>query len=377
MGIALRKHTANGPLRSGRSTSRSGQPAGLPIQRPGQHYSLSPIARHRTLPLPFDVVTSADEPDNDKPVNVDIAVDINTSTSAPDNVTTSTNSSNSNSSNSLAQVTPAAQALQAQRALVAQLSREVKRIEVAGRVQPDQLGRRSAVFSSGSASIDSCLPYKGYESGTIIEYLQNSAGSGATTLALSAAREALAVTDRFCVVVDWRRQFYPPAAAALGLDLKRIVIVRPTTLADRLWAIDQALRCPSIVAVIAEIEQLDDHAARRLQLAAESGGGLGFLVRSSQRQQPSWAEVQWLVRPLVRAASPTPAAPIPAAIAPLPHRQLQLELLRVRGGQSGSRVHIQINATNGRLEPTAAAAALARTLSRADQKPAENKARLA
>ncbi len=95
----------------------------------------------------------------------------------------------------------------------------------------------------------------------------------------------------------------PTTAAALGLDLKRIVIVRPTTLADRLWAIDQALRSPSIVAVIAEIEQLDDHAARRLQLAAESGGSLGFLVRSSQRQQPSWAEVQWLVRPMARAVT--------------------------------------------------------------------------
>ncbi len=337
---------------------RSQRPS-LAQRRPGQHYSLSPVAqrRLRTLPLPFEVVaestnvatTAADDASrpcgSDPPTAQAIVVP----------PTTQVDSEKIRTSAALAQ-----------RALVAQLSREVKRIEVAGRVQPDQLGRRSAVFSSGCTTIDGCLPCGGYESGTIIEYLQNSAGSGATTLALSAAREALAVTDRFCVVVDWRQQFYPPAAAALGLDLKRLVIVRPTTLADRLWAIDQALRSPAIVAVIAEIEQLDDRAARRLQLAAEAGGSIGFLLRNIyQRHQPSWAEIQWFVRPMRLSTSNQTT---PAVTVPLAHRRLQLELLRVRGGQSGSHINIQINATNGRLEPTTtAAAALARTLARSDQ----------
>lgn len=279
MATALRKREASRP-----SAHRRSGPMGQAKPKLGQYYSLSPAARLRTLPLPFDI----------------IADNVITDEVTADNVITK------DRSNHLADVCPAeilhgdsttlampslalldaheaphalkTQASQAQQALIAQLSREVKRIEVAGRVQPDQLGRRSAVFSTGSTTIDGCLPYGGYESGTIIEYLQHSAGSGATTLALSAAREALTATDRFCVIVDWRQQFYPPAAAALGLDLKRIVIVRPTTLADRLWAIDQALRSPAIVAVIVEIEQLDDRAARRLQLAAESGGSLGLLI---------------------------------------------------------------------------------------------------
>lgn len=345
MGIALRKRAASSPVGSRRRSGQAGRPLN---QRPGQHYSLSPVAqrRLRTLPLLFDVVA----PDV---IAQDIVVpDVLALDAAP-------------------HISHAAQALQAKSVLMAQLSREVKRIEVAGRVQPDQLGRRSAVFSSGCSMIDGCLPCGGYESGTIIEHLQNSAGSGATTLALCAAREALATTDRFCVVVDWRQQFYPPAAAALGLDLKRIVIVRPTTLADRLWAIDQALRSPSIVAVIAEVEQLDDRAARRLQLAAESGGSLGLLVRNiHQRHQPSWAEVQWLVRPMPRPTNPNSLA----AITPTPHRPIQLELLRVRGGQSGQAVHVQVNATNGRIEPaTAATAALARTLARTGQTPVKIK----
>ncbi len=137
-----------------------------------------------------------------------------------------------------------------------------------------------------------------------------------------------------------------------GIDLKRVVIVRPGSLTDRLWAIDQALRSPAIVAVIAEVEHLDDRAARRLQLAAERGGGLGLLVRSlRQHGQPSWAEVQWQVRPLMESAN-------------VPHRQLELQLLRARGGRTGMRAQVQINATSGRLEPGMAVAALAQTLAR-------------
>ena len=336
-------------------------------QRPGQHYSLSPVTvrRLRTLPLPFEAEPSSAESHSAESHSQDATSDCaNANGTSANGVIANGISANGISADGISADGISADGIQghgaaaplgkddlarqAQRALMAQLSREVKRIEVAGRVRPDQLGRRSAVFSSGSSAIDGCLPCGGYESGTVIEYLQDSAGSGATTLALSTAREALAATDRFCVIVDWRQQFYPPAAAALGLDLQRIIIVRPATLADRLWAIDQALRSPSIVAVIAEVEQLDDRAARRLQLAAESGGSLGLLVRSISRQHhPSWAEVQWRVRPLVQTA---PGSPLSGSSIS-PHRQLQLELRRVRGGSSGSRVQLQINALNGRLEP--------------------------
>ncbi|MCC6509393.1 MAG: hypothetical protein IT423_09815 [Pirellulaceae bacterium] len=333
----------------------------------GAIQSLSPRAKLRTLALPFETEGSAQTQAAEPTV-------------APGPATTAT-------------ATTVATATQAQQALVAELSRDVKRIEVAGRVSPSQLGRRGSLFSTGCSTLDKCLPGGGYESGTVVEYLQTCAGSGATTLALAAAREALNATERFCLIVDWRQQFYPPAAAALGIDLKRVVIVRPHSLADRLWAIDQALRSPAIVAVIAEVEHLDDRAARRLQLAAQRGGGLGLLVRGAGRSlQPSWAEVQWLVRPMPQhpvAQQPLAQHPVvkhsaiqhsgaspkatgafatssispPTSTSPPVHRQLQLELMRARGGQSGTRVCVQINSANGRVEPAVAAtAALARTL---------------
>ena len=131
-------------------------------------------------------------------------------------------------------------------------------------------------------------------------------GSGATLLALGTAREACG-EGRILVVVDRRREFYPPAAAGLGWSLEQIVIVRPDNAADEAWAMDQALRSPGVGAVLGWPQKLDDHTFRRWQLAAEASGALGLLVRpAAAHTQPSWAEVKLLITPRSEASASSP-----------------------------------------------------------------------
>jgi hypothetical protein len=48
-----------------------------------------------------------------------------------------------------------------------------------------------------------------------------------------------------------------------------------------------------VTVTLGELGSLSDRPFRRLQLAAESGGGLGFLVRPMTcRAEPSWAAVR-------------------------------------------------------------------------------------
>jgi protein ImuA len=86
-------------------------------------------------------------------------------------------------------------------------------------------------------------------------------------------------------------------AAGWGIDLAKVLVLRPTSEADAVWALDQALRCRGVGAVWAACDRLDMRNFRRLQLAAECGGTVGLLIRPARlRGQPTWADVQWEVR---------------------------------------------------------------------------------
>ena len=100
------------------------------------------------------------------------------------------------------------------------------------------------------------------------------------------------------MILDSSGWFYPPAAAAWGIDLRRLIWLRPHDEAGALWAFDQALRCRAVAAAWAWLPRLESRWFRRFQLAAESSGSLGLLLRPAHvRGQPSWAEIQLGVQP--------------------------------------------------------------------------------
>jgi protein ImuA len=200
-------------------------------------------------------------------------------------------------------------------------------------------GNRGAV-RSGCRPLDELLPDGGLRRGTLAEWLAAGDGAGACTLALLAARESCR-DGGVLVVLDSGGEFYPPAAVRLGIPLEQMLVVRAGDLADNLWALDQSLRCRAVAAVMAWPEKLDGRTFRRLQLAAEEGGGLGLLIRpGAARHEPSWADVRFLVEPL-------PRGPAPNA------RRLQIDLLRCRGSCEGRSVEVEIDDETHTVHPPA------------------------
>ena len=177
-----------------------------------------------------------------------------------------------------------------QQQIVAALTRQLQQLQSGGRTvsRPAQ--------STGWVALDRLLPAGGLGGGTLTEWIAAVPGSGASLLALVAALQACR-SGRHLVVVDGRRTFYPPAAAAWGVDLHSLILVRPTAIKDQQWAIDQALRVPAVGAVLAWPTAVDPRTFRRWQLAAESSGTQGMLVRpATARQETSWSDVRWEVR---------------------------------------------------------------------------------
>lgn len=193
-----------------------------------------------------------------------------------------------------------------------------------------ETSRRSeqTVVSTGCPGLDRRLPRGGLPRGTLVEWLAAQSGSGAETLSLFSAREAIRQGGPL-VVLDRSRDFCPPAAVRLGIAAPLLIVVQPGKSADMLWALDQSLRCPGVGAVLAWLEKIDSRTFRRLQLAAEQGGGLGLLLRpAAARHEPSWAEIRFGIEP-----RPSKS----------PRRRMRIELLRVRGGKEGEIFDVEID----------------------------------
>jgi protein ImuA len=89
---------------------------------------------------------------------------------------------------------------------------------------------------------------------------------------------------------------YGPGLDLLGLPMERLVILRVARQREALWAMEEALKCRAISVVVAEIEESNLTATRRLALAAGEGGGLGLILRNSPSPgTPSTAATRWEV----------------------------------------------------------------------------------
>jgi len=203
----------------------------------------------------------------------------------------------------------------------------------------------NGTIPSGVEVLDRLLPDAGFRGGTLIEWVAEK--GSADQLALLAARSALddraaLGEDRVLIVIDDEGSLYPPAAAALGIDLQRLILVRPGKPARRdaqaetkkrpaaasvetLWAIEQSLASRGVAVTFCRLEKLSARVFRRLQLSAERGGGLGFLIRPpTARGEPSWSDVRLGIEAMNEGNSSSA-------------RRWRVEVLRCRRGAAGER----------------------------------------
>ncbi len=151
-------------------------------------------------------------------------------------------------------------------------------------------GRRAAVrpgaLPTGSTELDALLG-GGWPLGVVTELLLETQGIGE----LRVLMPALQALQNPGVRGQQRRQLcwvnppyipYAPALARHGLNLAQLLIVKPESRADALWATEQALRSPACAAVLCWVERIDGKAVRRLQLAAEAATCWSVVIRAGR-----------------------------------------------------------------------------------------------
>jgi protein ImuA len=174
--------------------------------------------------------------------------------------------------------------------VLARLRDEIRRIE-------RRPSRRSGSLPCGREEIDGLLPGGGFPRGALTE-LCGGPASGKTGIVLAVVRAL--EENALAAFVDGRGELYPPALRALGVDLARLLIVRPgaprcdgaAKAADPdpmfagLWAAEALLGSGAFDAVAIDVPLVRavrglDPALHRVQAAAEKGGAIGVWLTGS------------------------------------------------------------------------------------------------
>lgn len=171
-------------------------------------------------------------------------------------------------------------------------------------------------------------------------------GGAALGFALAEARGLLTPARPAILVMQLGRETqeiglpYGAGLRQFGLDPEMVVLARADTITELLWAIEEAVACRAVAAVVADIaghhKTLDFTASRRLSLRAQAAGGSVFLVRYGREREASAARLRWRVLPAPSAAPPfDPRAPGP------PRFAVTLEKGRLRALPAEARLIIE------------------------------------
>jgi hypothetical protein len=181
---------------------------------------------------------------------------------------------------------------------------------------------RSDTLSSGFPELDARLAGGGWPKVGLVEILATHLGSGELRLLLPLlAMMTHRSQARWCAWIAPPLNPYAPALAARGVNLARILVVRPSKGPQWApeWATEQALISGACDVVLTWITQpLKPRIVRRLQLAAQRGRTLAFLLRpwsSRVAQEPSHALLRLGIEPQ--------------------HEGVRLSILKSRGGTTG------------------------------------------
>jgi hypothetical protein len=198
----------------------------------------------------------------------------------------------------------------------------------------ESLLQRADIWRGGDASPARGLPtgfealdaaLGGWPEGGLVEVLHTHAGVGELRL-FTPALARLSRGDRWIAFVAPPYIPYAPALARAGVELSRVLVIRPGAARDALWAAEQALRAGTCGAVLAWPRGADFRALRRLQLAAEQGGALGLLFHSSAHgAEPSPAVLRLKLTPGLRPES------------------LTVQILKRRGGWATGPVVVEVD----------------------------------
>jgi len=198
------------------------------------------------------------------------------------------------------------------------------------------------VLNIGLGAMEAAFPNNRFPVGAVHEFIGESAEQMAATSGfVSCLLAGLMQGGGACVWISASRTLFPPALKRFGIEPDRILFIDLTRGKDVCWAMEEALKCTGLAAVVGEMSKIDFTASRRLQLAVEQSRVTGFILRQDSRSLNTTASVsRWNIIPIPSEwEDEMPGLGFP---------RWNIELLKIRNGRPGI---WQMEWSNGRLNP--------------------------
>jgi protein ImuA len=187
----------------------------------------------------------------------------------------------------------------------------------------------SAALDLGLGPIRNAFPNGIFPLGAIHEFLSPRIEDAASTNGFIAGLLSSIMSSHGAVIwISSTRTLFPPALKSFGISPDRFIFIDLQKERDVMWAMDEALKCSALSAVIGEMREIDFTASRRLQLAVEQSQVTGFILRSNYRKLNTTACVsRWKITSLPSEKDKQmPGIGFP---------KWKVELLRMRNGKPG------------------------------------------
>lgn len=212
-------------------------------------------------------------------------------------------------------------AMTAFKTIIAQLQADILRLQG---FRPGS----DALDTSGLDFMNAAFPNGVFPTGCIHEFmttsLENTSASGGFIAGLlSGIMNNIGTT----VWISQSRKIFPPALNSFGVDPERFIFMNVTREKDILWVMEEALKCASLSAVIAEVRNLSFTESRRLQLAVEHSKVTGFTLRNAGNPGTTACVSRWQIKQL-------PSEPFDS-LPGLGYPKWNVKLLRMRNGKPG------------------------------------------
>jgi len=215
------------------------------------------------------------------------------------------------------------------------LSLSTPRADIISQLQKDILllqgfkPANGATVDLGLGPIKEAFPNATFPLGAVHEFLAEGAeATAATSGFIAGLLSPLMASNGVSLWISSSRKLFPPALRNFGIQPDRFIFIDLKKEKEVLWAMDEALKCGALTAVVGEMQEINFTASRRLQLAVEESQVTGFILRSNPRKLNTTACVsRWMITPRPsESLKDLPGIGFP---------QWKVELLRMRNGKSG------------------------------------------